>query len=156
MVDGCRHSGFSLKALSSTDTGERRTISSNAKKEVLSRQTFSHLQACQKEFDRWSEIYNFVRPHDALNLEVPATRYRVSKRFYQGENNEYSYLDDDILRKVNRSGTISYKNQKCFLGEAFAGRPVAIKRTINPHEFEVYYRYQRIAKINITQKKIIN
>lgn len=126
------------------------------KKEVLSRQTFSHLQACQKEFDRWSEIYNFVRPHDALNLEVPATRYRVSKRFYQGENNEYSYLDDDILRKVNRSGTISYKNQKCFLGEAFAGRPVAIKRTINPHEFEVYYRYQRIAKINITQKKIIN
>jgi len=121
------------------------------KKEVLSRQNFSHLQACQKMFECWSDTYNYVRPHHALSLEVPATRYRVSKRRYEGANTEYDYDNDDILRKVNRSGAISYRNQKCFLGEAFAGRPVAIKRTINPQEFEVYYRYQRIAKMNLTQ-----
>lgn len=104
---------------------------------------------CQKAFDSWSDLYNNVRPHEALDMEVPATRYRVSNRQYQDSILEYEYDQDEILRKVNRSGAISYKNQKCFLGEAFAGRPVALKRTINTEKFDVYYRHQKIYGINL-------
>ena len=117
------------------------------KAEVLSRQDFSCLKHCQKAFDEWVNIYNYIRPHDGLNLEVPATRYTVSDRPYQGSNTNYDYSEEDIVRKVNRSGTISYKSQKCFLGEAFAGRWVAVKRTIQQQNYEVYYRHQRIAKL---------
>lgn len=119
------------------------------KTEVLNRRHFQNLHMCQNAFDEWRDIYNFVRPHDALKLNVPADRYAVSPRRYQDWHIEYQYGDDDVLRKVNRSGAISYKNEKCFLGEAFAGRWVAIKRTLQPQHYEVYYRHQRIAKVNV-------
>lgn len=117
------------------------------KAEVLSRRHFCHIQHCQKAFDEWSDTYNYVRPHDALGLEVPASRYTVSHRPYQGWDLDYPYTDDAILRKVTHSGAISYRSQKCYLGEAFAGRWVALKPTIKQDKFEIYYRHQRIAKV---------
>lgn len=117
------------------------------KAEVLSRQDFRSLRHCQNSFDQWQAIYNFVRPHDALQLEVPASRYRISTRKYVGIRPFDEYSEEEPLRKVNRSGAISYRSQKCFLGEAFAGRYVAIKRTLEPTKFEIYYRHQRIAKL---------
>jgi len=121
------------------------------KLEVLSRNDFRDLGDCQEAFDNWSALYNNVRPHEALEMEVPATRYRVSNQRYEESRLEYNYDNEDILRKVNPAGSISYKNQKCFLGEAFAGRSVALKRTIKMEEFDVYYRHQKISKINLTK-----
>lgn len=119
------------------------------KTEVLNRRHFSNLHDCQNAFDEWRDIYNFVRPHDALKLDVPADKYTISPRRYQDWDSRYEYNDDDITRKVNRSGAISYKSEKCFLSEAFAGRWVAIKRTNRPHQYEVYYRHQCIARMNV-------
>jgi len=119
------------------------------KAEVLSRRHFCNLTACQKAFDQWREIYNFVRPHEALTLDVPASKYKVSKRDYQGMETPFDYSDEDIVRKVNRSGAISYQSQKYFLGEAFAGRWVAVKRTIQPRQYQLYYRHQRVGNMNI-------
>lgn len=119
------------------------------KAEVLSRRHFINLIDCQKAFDEWREIYNYVRPHDALKLEVPASRYKVSSRKYENWIAEYEYTDEVIMRKVNPAGSISYKSQKCFLGEAFSGRWVAIKRTITQNKHDVYYRHQRVAQIDL-------
>lgn len=119
------------------------------KAEVLTRQHFKNLVDCQQSFDEWREVYNYIRPHDALKLEVPASRYQVSQRKYENWVTEYEYSDDSIMRKVNRSGAISYQSQKYFLGEAFSGQWVAIKRTITQNKYEVYYRHQRVAKISL-------
>lgn len=117
------------------------------KTEVLTRRHFINLRDSQNAFDEWRDIYNFVRPHEALNLDVPADKYCISLRRYQDWDKHYDYGDSVTLRKVNRSGAISYKNDKCYLGEAFAGRWVAIKRTSLPHKYEVYYRHQCVAKM---------
>lgn len=118
------------------------------KAEVLTRRHFIDLSECQQAFNEWREIYNYVRPHDALKLDVPASRYKISHRQYKGSDSTYEYSNDSIMRKVNQSGAISYKSQKSFLGEAFAGRWVAIQRTVEPSKYDIYYRHQRIAKIN--------
>jgi transposase InsO family protein len=117
------------------------------KADVLSRRHFHHLQDCQQSFDAWRDTYNFVRPHDALSLEVPASRYRVSERRYQNWDTVFEYSQESIVRKVDRSGKTSFRSRKCFLGEAFAGRWVAVKPTIQPTVFEIYYRHQRIARM---------
>ncbi len=119
------------------------------KAEVLTRQHFNNLIDCQKSFDEWREVYNYVRPHDALKLEVPASRYKVSNRSYKDWTDEYEYSDDSIMRKVTLAGEISYKSKKCFLGKAFIGRWVAIKRTIAQNKYDVYYRHQRVTKISL-------
>jgi transposase InsO family protein len=46
--------------------------------EVLRHFNFTSLEHCQREFDSFRHRYNLVRPHDALGLATPVTRYRPS------------------------------------------------------------------------------
>ena len=46
--------------------------------EVLRHFNFTTLAHCQREFEHFRERYNLVRPHDALGLATPASRYRPS------------------------------------------------------------------------------
>jgi len=39
---------------------------------------FAGLPQCQQRFDVWRSEYNWERPHHALNLEVPGSRYKPS------------------------------------------------------------------------------
>src|ERR1700730_12582175 len=55
------------------------------KAEVLNGRSFSDLGECQSAFDRWRPIYNCERPHDALGLETPSTRYRPSVHSFPDE-----------------------------------------------------------------------
>ena len=48
------------------------------KAEVLQGRHFADLPACQEAFDRWRTVYNMERPHQALELAVPISRYAPS------------------------------------------------------------------------------
>ena len=37
---------------------------------------------CQPRFEAWRLIYNLERPHEALEMAVPASRYRESPRSF--------------------------------------------------------------------------
>ena len=41
---------------------------------------FSSRESCQKALADWREIYNWVRPHESLEMEVPGDRYKSSVR----------------------------------------------------------------------------
>jgi putative transposase len=45
------------------------------KAEVFTLERLRDLAAAQRAFDRWRIVYNFDRPHEALDQEVPASRY---------------------------------------------------------------------------------
>lgn len=38
------------------------------------------LLACQDPFDPWRDVYNLERPHEALALQPPITRYQPNPR----------------------------------------------------------------------------
>src|SRR5215831_2146481 len=46
--------------------------------ELLRHINFTSLEHCQREFDQFRDRYNFERPHDALGLDSPGSRYRLS------------------------------------------------------------------------------
>ncbi len=50
--------------------------------EVLGARVFADLSHCQKDFDQWRELYNLHRPHEALDLACPITRYVPSSRCF--------------------------------------------------------------------------
>jgi transposase InsO family protein len=52
------------------------------KAEVLSGPSFADLAAADRAFERWRTVYNTQRPHEALELAVPASRYQPSPRDY--------------------------------------------------------------------------
>ena len=54
------------------------------KAELLGGPPFGDLGHCQRAFDRWRIVYNCERPHQALDLDVPAARFRPSASLPRG------------------------------------------------------------------------
>jgi transposase InsO family protein len=98
------------------------------KAEVL-RQALRDLAHCQERFDRWREVYNHERPHEALGLAVPASRYRASDRSFPELLPAIEYGPGIQVRKVGDHGKISYQRTSYRLPKAFKGYPVGLRTT---------------------------
>lgn len=116
--------------------------------EVIRGRQFGSFADCQQAFDEWREIYNCVRPHQALEMKTPVTRYRVSPRSYPEQLPPIEYGPEDIVRRVQGKGDINFNGQIYVIGKAFRGQPVALRPTNIDGIFEVFYCQQCIKKID--------
>jgi len=119
------------------------------KAEVLERNSFCDLAECQRAFDAWRQIYNHHRPHEALGLEPPGTRYRLSPRSFPETLPAIEYGPGDVVRRVDRDGFISFKNHPWRIGKAFRGQPVALRPTNDDGVFSIHYCAQPIARLDL-------
>jgi transposase InsO family protein len=104
--------------------------------------------AVQRDFDRWRVIYNHQRPHEALGMATPASRYTPSRRAYRWPLPSIEYGPLDQVRQVNAVGQLSFDGKVYKISEAFAGQPVALRPTAVDGGWEVYYCRQRTAVID--------
>jgi transposase InsO family protein len=111
------------------------------------------LLQCQPRFDAWRLVYNLERPHEALGLAVPASRYRVSSRSFPETLTPVEYGPVDQVRKVQAEGWISFRGQDFHLGRAFRGEAVALRPTSSDGVWEVVFCNQRITKIDLKNKR---
>lgn len=119
------------------------------KAEVLSQRILTDLGQCQYHFDLWRDIYNLERPHEALEMAVPATRYQPSSRTFTDLLPAIEYGPDDIVRKVQAKGEFSFRNHLFKIGKAFAGLPIALRPTLTDGSYDVFLSWKRIAQINL-------
>lgn len=119
------------------------------KLELLQRNGFESLDACQFAFDRWRERYNTVRPHEALQQQTPISRYRASGRAFPSVLPPIEYPSGDTVRKVSDKGEISFQNRRYFIGEGLRTQLVAIKPTTIDDVFEVFFCHKEIRRINL-------
>ncbi len=117
--------------------------------ELLSRYSLPNLSACQLSFDQWRESYNFERPHEAVNLQPPISRYQPSPRTFPEVLPPIWYDSGAILRKVDEAGKIHFHNRRFFLGRAFSYQPVALFPTQNDSAFEIFFCQVKIADLNL-------
>jgi len=84
----------------------------------------------QARFDDFIDYYNTERPHQALNMQMPAELYKKSPRPYQGLGDlEYPFHDRTAL--VTNCGRICYKRRKINVSTVFAGQLVGVKQVTN-------------------------
>ncbi len=121
------------------------------KAELLGRRQWDYLSTCQTAFDAWRELYNTQRPHEALDLDVPSSRYLPSSVVYEDQIPPYEYGPNDDVRKVGRNLFISYKRYEIFLGQAFLGKQVGIRPTTQDGKFEVYFCHQKVNTFDLNQ-----
>lgn len=80
----------------------------------------------QEKFDEFIRVFNFERPHQALNKKYPSEIYKKSERQFKGiEPIFYPFHDKTI--QVTDCGRICQKNWKVNLSRAFAGQEVGVK-----------------------------
>ncbi len=110
-------------------TGKIERFHRTARTEFLTGRVFDDLSTAQDELDRWVWSFNTERPHSALDMATPASRFSAAE---PGRAAEVGSLLDErsgedwISRKITTNGIISVAWQEISCGKHRAGRRVDI------------------------------
>lgn len=110
---------------------------------------FTH---AQQVFDEYRTFYNEVRPHCALELDVPTAHYHPSDRKLPQQIEPWEYGPEYKLCKVKETGYFSYKGQGYFLSEAFAGKHIAVRESHLPGQITLVFRQFRVGRIDLDSR----
>lgn len=121
-------------------------------RECLKLHEFKDLADAQRIFDEYRWTYNNIRPHHALGLEVPASRYKRSNREYNPIIKPWEYPSGYEVRCVKSTGYISINGQSYFLSEALGGKEVAFRESHKKNCVTLFFRQFRIARINVDRR----
>ncbi|MCA1600525.1 MAG: integrase core domain-containing protein [Acidobacteria bacterium] len=86
------------------------------------------LRGQKRRTGRWIFSYNEERPHEALGQQVPARFYRPSARRLPRRCAEASYPGGWQVRRVRNRGQIKWLGRERFIGRAFVGELVGLKK----------------------------
>jgi len=117
--------------------------------DVLQGRAYAGLVECQRAFDTFREVYNAERPHEALDLDVPASRYRASTRDYPEALPPIDYDPTDEVRRVQSGGWISFQGRSIRLPQAFAGHAIALRPTPKDGIWDAVFIAHRITRIDL-------
>jgi len=134
--------------------GKEERLNRTLKEEVIKQHTMGSLQESQVVFDDWWYTYNYVRPHEALALDVPALHYQPSPRQFPEILPPVVYDDGDIIRKVDQMGRISYANHVIKIGKAFRYQPVALRPGDEDGIWEVYYCKKKVVQFDLRSSNV--
>lgn len=123
------------------------------KAEVIGQRAWRDIEECGRAFERWRHVYNAERPHEALQLAIPASRYRASHRAYPETLAPIDYGPGAIVRKVQDKGQIWFHNRPWSIGKAFTGEPVALRATTTEGQYDVVYCQHKIAALDLNAAK---
>jgi transposase InsO family protein len=123
--------------------------------EVLRHFNFTDLNHCQREFDHFRHRYNLIRPHDALGLATPASRYRPSPVAFPESLPPIDYPPGLEVRKVQAEGWFSYRGRRFRVSKALRGLPVALRQSDQRDSLrEVLFCHQPVALIDLDHPQI--
>jgi hypothetical protein len=84
------------------------------------------LKAQQARFDRFRQVYNEQRPHEALNERVPAELYRQSERRYPCSIPATEYPAHYEVRRVSAAGAMKWRNTAVYVNECLEREDVGL------------------------------
>lgn len=97
-------------------------------KKETTRPPAKNILAQQEKFDEWRRVFNFERPHEALDMKTPSQLYISSTRKYPEQLQEPEYPGYCYEKKVGVSGMVHFtgKGNYFFLSETFQGQKVGL------------------------------
>ena len=128
--------------------GKNERFNRTLKAELLDGRIFDDLRHAQQAFDAWRHHYNHHRPHDALDLAVPADRYQSSPRSFNPKVEPFDYSPDDIVRRVDSAARISFRGSRWKASRALVGKLVAVRPTDRDGLFDLVFRHVTIKSID--------
>jgi len=134
--------------------GKEERFHRTLKQDVISGQYYDSLSQAQQAFDRWRHVYNHERPHEAIALATPVTRYQPSHRRYPEHLPPVEYASDDIVLSVGWDGKVKYDGYQFRVSNALRTYKIALR----PNDqrdglFDVFFAQQRIGEVDLYQLK---
>ena len=126
------------------------------RREVLQERQLVSLAEAQSAFDPWRTLYNHERPHQALDMEVPASRYRISNRRFREVTSPYEYSDRFEKRRLHsKTGQFSFHGKIYRISEAFLDQPIGLSPTLEDGVWDIYYCRFLIGQLDQHQERIV-
>ena len=122
------------------------------KAEVLALRRFTSLADCQRAFDQWRPVCNHERPHEALDLATPATRFTPSPRAMPEVPPLPEYDHGEQVRKITRDGYFAFRGKHWKISQAFAGYKIALRPTQTDGKWTICFASHTIGLLDITEK----
>ena len=136
--------------------GKEERFHRTLKRELLSRHTWRDLAHCAELFPRYRQRYNHERPHDSLDGDTPAARYRPSVRALPSHLPLPEYAEMHV-RIVRAKGVITFGNQTWYIGEAFAALPVGLRPSPQADgQWEVYFFHFKLGLLDLSTPNATN
>lgn len=82
--------------------------------------------AQQKRFDRYRKHFNYVRPHEALEMKTPISFYEASPRSCPALLPEIEHSNAQHILGIYADGGAMYRGSRFYLGRAFANQTVGL------------------------------
>ena len=117
---------------------------------ISSRAHWTDHTQVQVAFDKWRDIYNFERPHEGIDMAVPADRYQPSRRSMPNPLPPINYPDHYQVRKVQQNGIVHFQGHELRVPKAFISQPVGLRPTTTDGIWTLVYTHQPIATIDLT------
>ena len=106
---------------SPTTTGKIERFHLSVRREFLGERIFDSLEQAQTALDAWVEDYNTNRPHQALEMAVPADRFGLKR--LAADEISVPIRDETrgqwVQRRVGSNGVISVDNQLFSVGNSY-------------------------------------
>jgi transposase InsO family protein len=106
----------------------------------------------QDRFDTFIAEFNTERPHEALAMQTPASRYTAARRPYSGlPVVEYPLHDRDLM--VTACGRLCIHSKKIMISTVLAGQRVGIKE-VDDHIWLVSFMTYDLGYIDLEQRTL--
>lgn len=110
-------------------------------------------RAQQHDLDQFRQEYNEVRPHEALNMETPASVYAASAREYPRRVEAVEYPDAMVVRAVEQNGCFYWRKRQVFLTEVLWGERIGLL-PIHDGVYAVYFAQLELATFDVRTLKV--
>jgi putative transposase len=111
--------------------------------------TIARTVAAQAQrLERWRQRYNHERPHEALGLRPPASRYRSQPAPVPRLQRPH-YPAGWVVRQVQRNGEVYLPHWRGTISRAFAGLPVGFQ-PLGPCRYRVYFARWLIGELDLS------
>lgn len=118
------------------------------KQSLLHRGVPRRLEDFRAALADFRQEYNEIRPHEALGMAVPTSRYRPSQRRYTVQPEPWEYPVGAEVKVITSAGLLDLPGERHFVSQALAGKAVRIERFAN--RILVSFRHMLIREIDRT------
>jgi len=101
----------------------------------------------QQWLDEFRWEHNHLRPHEALDMDTPASRWQPSPRVYDPQPPRWEYPEGSWVLKVDCQGKLDLAGKKWIIGRALRGERVRLLQV--EHRLQVYYCNTLIRELDL-------
>lgn len=120
---------------------------------TLEREVWPHVRKdsidhFDEDITNWRrDVYNTIRPHEAIGDKPPVSRFRPSTRTRPKRLPPVEYEAGSLLRIVSTSGDVRWNNLRILAGRGLVGQFVRIEE--RDHEIALFYDWKEIRTIPV-------